>query len=387
MEPCNFAHGQKNLKDELTADPWGETDDDHPLDSEYVWKLDQLAEVVQRSIGGQLVGYFPYKAVVSIVAKHQKEWLTISTRLLDKNHDWVAQFTDELVDNHFKEFPNAVHEIKRVLRALLKECKDITFDQLKDIEKMEHMAANRSLYVTDERSFLKKISKYYMKFRILATSKHASSELQEVLTYGQRLYDLMYDEETDEDEFERAKANLINAISVRDPNEATQKLIEEVRSARITIDSPSTATLSMMLAIKNAHLEKLIEATPKNEDETNKTILQGTINEQAFLAATGALAYWKMAHAKFREMVPRAVEYYLVYKFATDLGGRLRSHFRLLGTEQNQEANTLNLKDLLGEDPENAKNREEWQQSIDNLSTVIDKVRKISVRSHQSSRR
>jgi hypothetical protein len=112
----------KNLKDEISADTWGESKSDEPA---YTWKLDQLAETVQQSQGGQLVGYFPYKAVAYIVARHQKDWFSISTTLLDKNYDWVAQFTDELVDDVFKEFPNAVEEIKYVTHFFFAFARDL----------------------------------------------------------------------------------------------------------------------------------------------------------------------------------------------------------------------------------------------------------------------
>jgi hypothetical protein len=280
---------------------------------------------------------------------------------------------------------------------------------------MEHMSSSRSLYVTDEASVLKKQSKYFIKVRILAaTSKHESNELQEILTYGSKLFDMMYNVDTDEEEFERTKDYLINAISVREPNEASQKLLEEIRSAKIHTDMPSTATLSMMLAIKNSYLDKLIGITPQNEDSKNQSVLASTINEQAFLAATvfilmsyygltlifytiykliffiifqGALAYWKMSHSKFREVVPRIVEFYLVHQFAIRLGMHLRAHFNLLGSPiQDQDENGIDLGDLLGEDPENARNREEWQENIDALSAIIDKVRKVSVRNHYNRR-
>jgi hypothetical protein len=104
-----LAWSQK-LKDEIMAVHWGGSEDDYS--SDYVWELENLCETVQGSQGGQLVGYFPYKAVVAIVAKHQKEWYNISKKLLDKNHDWVAQFIDEMVESIFREFPNAVEEIR-----------------------------------------------------------------------------------------------------------------------------------------------------------------------------------------------------------------------------------------------------------------------------------
>ncbi|CAI2195370.1 8258_t:CDS:2, partial [Funneliformis geosporum] len=34
-----------------------------------------------------------------------------------------------------------------------------------------------------------------------------------------------------------------------------------------------------------------------------------TIKKHAFLAATGALTYWKMSHSKFREIVPHIISY------------------------------------------------------------------------------
>ena len=91
-----------------------------------------------------------------------------------------------------------------------------------------------------------------------------------------------------------------------------------------------------------------------------------------------------MSHNKFREIVPRAVEFYLVHQFAVQLGMHLRTHFNLLGTPQNKET-ALDLRDMLGEDPENAKNRKEWQENVDVLSAILEKVRKVSVRNHSHS--
>ncbi|CAB5395669.1 unnamed protein product [Rhizophagus irregularis] len=142
-------------------------------------------------------------------------------------------------------------------------------------------------------------------------------------------------------------------------SDSSRKLIDEIKSSKIMSEMPSTATLSMMLSIKNQYLDKLIGVVPSksNEESVNQSILRNTISEHAFLAATGALAYWKMAHTKFREVIPRIVEYYLVHQFSI----RLKM-------------------DLLGENPENARNRKEWQEYIDALSVIIDKVRRVSVK-------
>ncbi|CAG8691785.1 7427_t:CDS:2, partial [Funneliformis mosseae] len=140
--------GALQWRKEFSAEDWKEFDfDEYASDSKYLWTMDQLYEVVQDQQGGQLVGYFPYKAVVSI-----RE---------DRNNESTKQV-------------------------------------LEDIEKLD-----------------------------LAT-------------------------------------------------EAQQ----------------SNASMSVMFILRN------------------------TIKEHAFLAATGALAYWKMSHSKFREIVPRIVEYYLVHQFA-----------------------------------------------------------------------
>ncbi|CAG8460533.1 2613_t:CDS:2 [Funneliformis caledonium] len=381
----------KNLRDEITADNWGELNKKD--ENDYIWNLEQLCEVVQGSQGGQLVGFFPFKAVVAIVAKHQKDWFPISTKLLDKNHDWIGQFVDELADSTFKEFPNVIQEIKTILRKLLKNCKDETLKRLKDLEDMEHMSASRALYVTDEASILKKQSKYFIKLRILsAVSKQEGQDLKTIMELGSKLFDMMYSEDTIEEDFERVKSDLINLITDCHENldDSSQKLIEEIKSSRISTEMPSTATLSMMLIIKNQYLDKLIGVVPKSEDSTNQTILRTTVNEHAFLAATGALAYWKMSHSKFREVVPRVVEYYLVHQFAIRLGMHLRQHFRLLGSdpepsESPENPEHIDLKNLLGEDPLCAKNREEWENNSAVLSSIIDRVRKASVRNHQGT--
>ncbi len=93
-----------------------------------------------------------------------------------------------------------------------------------------------------------------------------------------------------------------------------------------------------------------------------------------------------MCHAKFREIVPRVVEYYLVHQFSNRLAMHLRTYFRLLGDEPNppddDDENNLDLKSLLGEDPSYARNREEWENNVAVLSNIIDRVRKASVRNH-----
>src|SRR4051812_48730333 len=97
-----------------------------------------------------------------------------------------------------------------------------------------------------------------------------------------------------------------------------------------------------------------------------------------------------MVHSKFREIVPRVVEYYLVNQFATNLGMYLRTQFKMLGTDaetKHHEGIQLDLKDLLGEDPECAKNRQEWKHNIDALSSIIDRVRRASVRHHFDNRK
>ncbi|CAB4374220.1 unnamed protein product [Rhizophagus irregularis] len=373
----------QKLKDEIMADNWGGTDDSYS--SEYVWELDQLCETVQESQGGQLVGYFPYKAVVAIVAKHQKDWSVISTKLLDKNHDWVRQFVDEMVESIFREFPNAVEEIRRILRHLLKQCKDETLKHLKDLHEMEHMSASRALYVTDEASLLKKQSKYFIKYRILsASSKQESNDLRSIVDLGSKIFDMMYDDDADEEEFEKLKNDLTEILSEMDnKSDSSRKLIDEIKSSKIMSEMPSTATLSMMLSIKNQYLDKLIGVVPSksNEESVNQSILRNTISEHAFLAATGALAYWKMAHTKFREVIPRIVEYYLVHQFSIRLKMDLLGYFKLVGPEVDKhDPNSNNLKDLLGENPENARNRKEWQEYIDALSVIIDKVRRVSVK-------
>ncbi|CAI2173238.1 12815_t:CDS:2 [Funneliformis geosporum] len=370
------------LKKELT-DEWKASDfNDH---SRYVWTIDQLYEAVQESQGGLLAGYFPYKAVVSIVGKHQEDWLPISTRLLNKNHDYVANFTDELIEQTFKEFPNVIGEIKNVLRELLRKCKDETLKHLQDLEEMEHMSASRALYVTDEASLLKKQSKYFIKLRILAaSSRQENQHLKEALDLGTKLFDMMYNEEANDDEFDQIKSRLINHIAIHgEVNVTSQRLIEEIKSLRLATETPSTATISAMLTIKNSYLDRLIRIIPESEHSRNHSILRNTINEHAFLAATGALAYWKMSHSKFREIVPRIVEYYLVHQFAIRLGMHLRTHFRLLGAEPTNQADpdeNIDLDSLLGEDPLVARNRAEWQKNVNALNGIIERVRKASAR-------
>lgn len=88
-----------------------------------------------------------------------------------------------------------------------------------------------------------------------------------------------------------------------------------------------------------------------------------------------------MAHTKFREVIPRIVEYYLVHQFSIRLKMDLLGYFKLVGPEVDKhDPNSNNLKDLLGENPENARNRKEWQEYIDALSVIIDKVRRVSVK-------
>ncbi|CAI2166175.1 6986_t:CDS:2 [Funneliformis geosporum] len=355
---------------DLREEEWEEFDFDNDVSEKYVWTIDQLYEAVQESQGGLLVGYFPYKAVVSIVGKHQKEWLQISTKLLNKNHDWVANFTDELIEITFKEFPNVIGEIKNVLRELLRKCKDETLKHLKDLEEMEHMSASRALYVTDEASLLKKQSKYFIKLRILAaSSRQTNQELKEVLELGTKLFDMMYDEDASDHDFDKAKNDLIDHISQRENfnDVSTQRLIDEIKSLKLAAETPSTATISAMLTIKNSYLDRLIRIIPESEHSRNHSILKNTINEHAFLAAT---------------IVPRIVEFYLVHQFAIRLGMHLRTHFRLLGAEPTNQPsdliNDIDLESLLGEDPSVAKNRAEWQKNFHALNGIIDRVRKSS---------
>src|SRR5207248_9481596 len=102
-----------------------------------------------------------------------------------------------------------------------------------------------------------------------------------------KLFDMMYDVDIGDDEFEKTKTDLIDIIQISESNDASQRLVEEIRSARRVADMPSTATLSMMMIIKNQYLDKLIAGAPKsNEDDVNQSILRNTINEHAFLAAT-----------------------------------------------------------------------------------------------------
>ncbi|CAI2163221.1 966_t:CDS:2 [Funneliformis geosporum] len=381
------------LMEEIRATNWEEIDfNNSDGNSKYMWSMDKLYEVVQDKQGGLLVGYFPYKAVVSIVGKHQEEWLSISTKLLNKNHDWVASYTDVLIDDTFKEFPDVIGEIKNVLHDLLRKCKDETLKHLKDLEEMEHMSASRALYVTDEASLLKKQSEYFIKLRILAAgSKRTNQDLKAVLELGSKLFDMMYDKDVSDNDFDKVKTDLIDLIdniSEREDfnDESAKKLIGEIEKLDLATNaSPSSTTLSTMLSIKNSYLDRLIRVIPESDDSRNHSILKNTIKEHAFLAATGALAYWKMSHSKFREIVPRIVEYYLVHQFAIRLGMHLRTHFRLLGVESTNPVyptNKIDLESLLGEDPSVAKNRAEWQKNINALNGIIDRVRKVSAGSY-----
>ncbi len=153
------------------------------------------------------------------------------------------------------------------------------------------MSASRALYVTDEASLLKKQSKYFIKLRILSTvSREHEQKLKAILDLGSKLFDMTYNEDTVQEDFDDTKADLIKLIEEnQNLDESSQRLIEEVRSSKISSEMPSTATMSMMFIIKNSYLDRLVGVVPKSEDSTNQTILRNTINEHAFLAATVCL--------------------------------------------------------------------------------------------------
>jgi hypothetical protein len=155
---------------------------------------------------------------------------------------------------------------------------------------MEHMSASRALYVTDEASLIKKQSKYFIKYRIFsAASRHESQELSELSDLGTKILSMMQ-EDADEGEFEDLKNKMIEMLTERDLNEASQKLVEEIRNLKIMTEMQSTATSSMMMSIKNLYFEQQIKSSPKlEEDNVNNSLLKNTIVEHAFLAATVTL--------------------------------------------------------------------------------------------------
>lgn len=158
---------------------------------------------------------------------------------------------------------------------------------------MEHMSASRALYVTDEASLLKKQSKYFIRYRILsASSKQENQDLRRIVELGSKIFDMMYDDDADDDdEFNRLKDDLVDILSNMENNDASQKLIDEIKSTKVMSEMPSTATLSMMLSIKNQYLNKLIGVVPSksNDESANQSVLRNTISEHAFLAATVTL--------------------------------------------------------------------------------------------------
>ncbi|CAG8520927.1 15958_t:CDS:2 [Acaulospora colombiana] len=274
-----FSGWTEGIRNEIDADEWGMNE--RGPDGQYTWTLEQLSEVIQRAQGGQLVGYFPFKSVVNIVGKHQKEWFKISQKLMEKNYEWVSSFTDELVEKEFLEFPNAVDEIKRVLKDLLKQCKEDTLRQLRDIEDMEHMSSSRALYVTDEATLLKKQSKYFIQLRILcALSVEDQERSRAILEFGSKLFEMMQDASTPNETFENCKSLLVEEIkALGSQGDATHQLIEEIRSARIAEENVSTATLSMMLAVKNSDHFRMLNGEIENEDETQLPDLNGLLGE------------------------------------------------------------------------------------------------------------
>ncbi|CAG8446764.1 12393_t:CDS:2 [Acaulospora morrowiae] len=378
-----YSEWTENMRREIEAEEWGSSF--HQDNHQYTWDLEKLCEVVQRAHGGQLVGYFPYKAVVNIVEKHKKDWFKISQKLLYKNYEWVANFTDELVEETFKEFSNAIKKIKEVLRELLKKYKDETLGHLEHFKNMESMSANRSLYTTDEATLIKKQKKYHMQLRVLcATSAQDQEQSRKILAAISGLLEMMQDNNTPAESLELTKNYLIEEIrKTGSLDSASQQLIEEVKSARIGGENVSTATLSMIHAVKNSYVDKMIGIVPRTTDhEENKAILNNNTNEQAFLAATGALAYWKMLHSRFRETIPRVVEYYLVYRFAGDLGNYLRECFSAApeiesDSDMFDRNRSMDLNELLGEDPENAIKRRKWMDDLDTLNRIIDKIGRI----------
>ncbi|CAG8602664.1 12746_t:CDS:2 [Funneliformis caledonium] len=115
--------------------------------------------------------------------------------------------------------------------------------------------------------------------------------------------------------------------------------------------------------------EEEIDTTRKNKD-LDKLI-------RIISTATGALSYWKISYSKYRENVSYIVEHFLVHQFAKNLGIHLRTYFRLLRTEQNTTTDNLNLESLPGEDPSVTSQRAEWQNNVNALYDIIDRVRKL----------
>ncbi|CAI2165967.1 17593_t:CDS:2 [Funneliformis geosporum] len=186
-----------DLREPIALDGWGSN---HYHNDRNVWTIDLLNEAVQESQFGQLAGHFPYKSVIHIVENHQTEWISFSKRLLNKNTDFFARMIDELIDNYFQEFPNLIGEIKYVLCELLRKCEVETLNRLKEHEDLEHISANRALYLTDETSLLKKQSKYLFKLQNLSSSsRQMNKELKAVLELGTELFDMMYNDEEEID--------------------------------------------------------------------------------------------------------------------------------------------------------------------------------------------
>jgi len=343
---------------------------------------DDLSQIIQDSQGGVLVPNFNPLAIVKIVQKRQKEkWLDISYRLLEKNYEWISFFMNKLIKREFSEFPRAVPRIQQVLGDLFKKQKITAQRRLKDFEDMEHMAPHRSLFVVDEAKFSRKSSKYYLRLRI--ASAHSADPQQ-----GPRYIDelvakfqsMWHDANADEDSFNQAKTELIDELkrtrtgSTVDPQ--MQHIIDIIQSSQLS-NPISAPTASQVDLLKNLLLRQMPPIGATNQSDPNLTTMINTIHEQSIVAASNALAYWKIAHSRFREYVPRAIEYYLLSQFSKNVEGELLRGFGMLNPDigiADDDDDVPDLDDILSEDPQIVERRNNYMEREQNLRNVLLKA-------------
>jgi len=262
---------------------------------------------------------------------------------------------------------------------------------------------------------MRKLSKYFMEVRVRCfDTGHDKEQLLHVLAQISEIFDMMNGKkQTTAAEFNNLKKSLLHSINtLTDPKSfVTHSLLNLVSNFVLPQEGQtSLPTFQLMFDQQNKFVSSFLQAAvpkktpqvtelPHNEKPSamdinmhlNQVTLSETHSEQAFLAAAGALAYWKILHERFREFVPRSIEYHLVHRFSRQIRARLMNRFCLLRYEpagaakkpefngdfdpDSEEPERPDVEEMLLEPKEHKIRRELLNREFASLSKVISHVR------------
>ncbi|RUS20843.1 hypothetical protein BC937DRAFT_94212 [Endogone sp. FLAS-F59071] len=275
---------------------------------------------------------------------------------------------------------------------------------------MEGVSASRILFVADEAKYLRKVGKYFYEIRVRAVKTNGDdAQLYEAIGQGSNLIDIMFGKkQATAESFNFLKDALVKNINlIANPQEfVTTSLLTFVANWALPDNGQAILpTVQDMFGQKSKFASDILQATmPKNTKlptanessadgrkqsamiismQLNLIIHAETHYEQAFLASAGSLTYWKMLHERFRESIPRTIEYYLVHQFSNQIRTCMMSHFGLLKyspRDISKEPNTEQLdmpdvEEMLLEPKEVKVRRSQLEAELINLNRVVSDLR------------